>query len=150
MHINKRTYDDQRTEDAPKPEILCGKIICDASSLQLGAHTVADIVRPDDRQNAEGQPGEHKYNERVMHGLLTVVTLRDGINLGRDLAHDNKTVDTECDQRKQDISNKAAISFQLADRLRGGLLINRLLVDGLLLICRLLLVYRLLLMSVTL
>lgn len=54
MYVNERTYDDQRTDNIPKPERRSAELIVYTSALKLRAYSVRELVEPNEHEDPEG------------------------------------------------------------------------------------------------
>lgn len=81
VHVNEGSYENHRAENVPKPVVCAGEFVIDTSSRKLRTDPVGDLMRPNDAGDAAGEGVDKEEEQAVVHGLLSVITACDGIDV---------------------------------------------------------------------
>ena len=120
VQIDERAHGDERAEDLPSPEGARAEGITDAAAVELSADPRTDPVVLDEHADTQRQPAHEKDEQAEVHGLLAVVTARDGVDVRTHRRHDDKAVDAEGDDGQEDVLDEAAVGLELHGRRRRG------------------------------
>ena len=79
-----------------------------AATGHFGVDTVAELVNPHKREDAQGEAREQAYPEEE-HGVLAVILGSDLVDFARHVAVHNESIDAEGDCGEQDGFEQTAV-----------------------------------------
>ena len=98
MQVYERTDQNEGTQYTPEPKAGRAKTVREASSTQLIANSIRNLVIPDENGNTECERGKDERHKTKVHGLLAVIAGRNDIDIIGNGRHDDKGVDTKGDE----------------------------------------------------
>ena len=95
VDINERTYYYKRTENFPKPIILCAETVIYASSVKFGSDSVGYFVIPNNISDTERDVSDKEAKQAVMHCSFSVLSACNDVDVIAYGRQNNDSVDTE-------------------------------------------------------
>ena len=117
---DKRPDQDQASEEGPAPERPGVEFIAQIAGLEFVADAVRQLMVPDQRIDSERDGPEKEKHQQVIHGVLVVPRRGDGVDFHRNMGHDDKAVDPESDEGKQQEFDESAIGVEHGFRFLKG------------------------------
>lgn len=122
MHINEGAYENYAAENVPTPEGTGTEAVGNASSAELSSYSRGELDSPYERNYTEGEPGEDKSNEHIMHGSLAVVSRCDSVDIAADSRHNDECVNAEGKTGEDDELPERAVCLELVG---GSVILSR-------------------------
>ena len=82
MVEDKRSYNYQRTEKSPTPEISSPEGVRYSAIVKFVAHARTNVAPPNKGVDAQCEPRKDEENQTEVHGMPVVVPAGDGVYFG--------------------------------------------------------------------
>jgi hypothetical protein len=113
VDVDIRTYNDHTAKECPEPECACSKAIGYTSAFKLSADSGRKLNDPNEGYYAKGEPREDKENKHKVHRSLTVILVRDGVDIAADSRHNDECVNAEGKTGEDDELPECAVCLEL-------------------------------------